>query len=148
MSRSSWITLRLHRPRGVSRVDVVRALLAGGWRAGDEDGGFIYLPLGDKDDFDWESAPLAELDRVLAEMQKKERAGEVLGLGVSWADTGIGGSLVCWTDDTISLSTNADRRTIGDTRITDVSWYVPKLVAPVESMRGVVIEALEWTETI
>jgi hypothetical protein len=80
-------------------------------------------------------------------MTKKERAGEVLGLDVTWGETGIGGSLLCWKDETISLSTNADRRTIGETRITGVSWYVPKLVEPIEAVRGVVIEALEWHET-
>jgi hypothetical protein len=146
LSRASWITLHVHRPSGVSRVDLVRAVLAGGWRAGYQDA-LMWLPLGDKDDFDWQIGSIADLDRVLTEMKKKERAGEVLGLDVTWGDTGIGGSLLCWKDDTISLSTNADRQTIGDTRITDVSWYLPKLVEPIEAVRGVVIGALDWNET-
>jgi len=146
VSRSVSITLTIHRPWHVSRMDVISAMLAGGWRA-DDHGQICYLPLGDRDDYDWQAKPLAESPRVLVELTGKDRAGEVLGLTVLWADTNVGGQLLYWTDGRLTLLVEINRRTL-DGRVTDVSWYLAKLLPCIAAVPGAVIEALEWTEHV
>jgi hypothetical protein len=144
MSRDIGITLTLHMPSGVRRTDILRALLENGWSL--DDAGLIrYLPLGDIEDFDWRSRPVSETVEVLAELCDKDQAGELLGITLLWRDTQVGGELLFAKDGAVTLTPSVNRRTLSG-QVTDVSWYVERLMEGLRSVPDLVIEDWQWTE--
>lgn len=65
-----------------TRLDILLLLIRSGWSATGW-GAITYRPLGDIDDFDWQSLPAA-WPEVLAILEQKQAAGEPLSLELHW----------------------------------------------------------------
>src|SRR6266568_8817655 len=91
MSRTASVTIELG--RAVPPRELVSLLLEAGWTY-DCYGSIHYLPLGDNDAFNWQIEPLDRWSEVWDTLERKERNAELIGLGLSWRDAGVGGSLL------------------------------------------------------
>jgi hypothetical protein len=144
MSLSASIDLQLavsNRPR-LSGVEIIQSFLAFGWTLND-DGGVSYLPIGDDDEFDWQTANINH-DEILEIIKKKEMLGELIGISMTWGKSGIGGDFLLRSNGSISviLSTNLKRDI--ETGLIDVNWYISKIITPLSKLVG--IESLRYNE--
>ncbi|MDO4230468.1 MAG: hypothetical protein Q4C98_11690 [Capnocytophaga sp.] len=57
-------------------------------------GGKSYLPIGDIDDFDWQYSKSITDDEIMDICTIKFKNKEIIGLGLTWLDTNIGGNFL------------------------------------------------------
>lgn len=128
----------------ISIVSIIRKLLGFGWSFNYE-GGALYLPIGDEY-FDWERADF-DGDDLIAIIHRKEKNGELIGVTMTWKETGIGGEFLFRQDNTFSICLTINRKVLYEGRYTDVNWYLEKVVlAFVGSNIG--IESINFSESI
>ncbi|NLW48571.1 MAG: hypothetical protein GXY86_14740 [Firmicutes bacterium] len=145
MSTSASINIRLN-CEYVSPTKIINIFLDNGWTFNDN--GFIsYLPIGDNDDFNWQSKNI-DKDYLIKILAKKEQKKELIGVVITWKDTEIGGQLLIWDKGDISISLTLNRKLI-DTdksdRITDVNWYL-KRILPIFPVNNLDIESFCYEE--
>lgn len=140
MSISAGISIRLSDGnRSKSAVNIIKVLIDSGWNLF-HDGYISYLPIGDKDDFDWQAKKAMSFEKLTKIIEIKEKTEEVVGVIMTWQNTDIGGTLLFWPED--SLNTFAMNITINrkktkladDYEITDFQWYLPKLLTPLNKV--------------
>ncbi|MBP2633658.1 MAG: hypothetical protein H6Q70_4286 [Firmicutes bacterium] len=111
-------------------VKIIEKLLDYGWNFKNE-GVVSFLPVGDKNNFDWQSNDIS-LESLINILENKEKAHEIIGIVMTWKDTGIGGEFLIIENQKISINLSINRRFIGDDitnlKITDVNWYLSKLL--------------------
>ncbi|MFC1894870.1 hypothetical protein ACFLYH_02880 [Candidatus Dependentiae bacterium] len=119
-------------------IEIIKVLMEFGWVLS-HDGYVGYLPLGDKDDFDWQEKEIS-IERLTGILKSKQDAGEIVGITMSWKDTEIGGDFLFWPKDnlhTFSMNMDGNRRIIkldSDYEVTDFQWYLPKLLLPLNKV--------------
>jgi len=144
MSVSASIDLQLavsNRSR-LSRVEIVQSFLAFGWTLNDG-GGVSYLPVGDDDEFDWLTANINH-DEVLEVLKKKEMLGELIGISMTWKESGIGGDFLLRSDGAISVILTKNIKRVIETGFADVNWYINKVITPLSRVAR--IESLRYNE--
>ncbi len=126
----------------VPAMEIISTLLQAGWKV-DTDGLIHFLPLGDKDAFAWTTRSVNDVQIVFDIMKKKEEAGEIIGLDLFWED-GCGFDILFHSREKISFLLDIYRKTLEeDPRLTDVNWYLIRIIAPLLSAR-IPIEFIEW----
>ncbi len=148
MSVSAHINIDLTEYTGtpISSVDKIKALLDYGWTLNDH-GLISYLPIGDKDDFNWQRESISE-EALLNIVKSKEKAGEIIGVSITWNNSNIGGDLLIFEDGTLSLSACINRQefvTKDEYKITDVNWYLERLL-PAFKQKNWYIESHSYEE--
>ncbi len=139
MSVSASIDIKLSEIKRtqISATEIIEVLVSSGWNL--FHGEYLsYLPLGDKDDFDWQDKKDMSWNALTKIIEAKEQAKEIVGIMMTWENTKIGGDFLFWPPktsycNTFSLSTNNNRQVISltnDYNITDFQWYLPKLLIP------------------
>ena len=107
-------------------IDVLKVFQQIGWDIYNAQGKVEYLPVGDKDDFDWqcEKIPRSKLYDIVSEkMAEKEMAGVTL-----FYDNGVEGiSFLADTADEIMLSLSTYRKIIKG-KNTDMVWYLENII--------------------
>ena len=83
-------------------------------------------------------------DEVLGILKKKETLGELIGISLTWEESGIGGEFLFRSDGTISINLSLNTRRDPQTGFTDINWYINKLVNPLSRLTK--IESLRFTE--
>ncbi|MBD3231043.1 hypothetical protein GF322_00070 [Candidatus Dependentiae bacterium] len=135
MSVSANIDIHLATKK--STIEIIKILTDSGWNIF-HNGYIEYLPLGDKDDFDWQTEKIS-IEHLMKILQAKQNANEVIGIIMTWKDTGIGGTFLFWTSEkyeTFSLGIGIERQKIeliDDYEITNFQWYLPKLLLPLNA---------------
>ena len=109
----------------ISAVEILQLLFIKGWNA-TNNGKILYLPLGDDDDFDWQEQQLS-ISELLNIVSQKEKQGEIIGVGVTWESTMIGGTLLIHSNCSLSFSLTINRKQLVS-NITDVSWYLERIL--------------------
>lgn len=109
----------------ISAVSILKVLIEHGWNLVNN-GKVLYLPLGDDDDFDWQEDEINE-SVFLNIVYQKEKANEVIGVGMTWKDTSIGGTVLICSALDISFSLTINRKRLIN-NITDVNWYLEKII--------------------
>lgn len=130
MSISATMKIKFNKSKSYSLLNIVKAFLEVGWKLKDKNGDISYLPLGDDDDFDWQSEMISETE-VLKIIEKKEEANEWVGLIIYWEKTNIGITLLGTSADNVMLSFEVNRRRLNEediTSLTDVNWYMDKII--------------------
>lgn len=146
MSRSSWLDLDLY-GREFDPLVILKILLEHQWTI-DDYGRITYLPLGDNDEYAWESVPLTEEQSVMNILRTKDKHGELIGITLLWSESKIGGSfLIDRNDRSVSVSLNTNRKEHDDYPITDIAWYLGKLIPPLLES-GYEIERIEWVDSV
>ncbi|ARU57338.1 hypothetical protein OLMES_3297 [Oleiphilus messinensis] len=125
-------------------VEIIRVLLKFGWGFNYQ-GGALYLPLGDED-FDWERAGF-DNDDLIEIFHKKEKSGELIGITLTWKESGVGGEFLFRQDCTFTVCLTINRQVLSEGGCTDVNWYLEKIVlAFVNSNIG--IESINFSENV
>jgi hypothetical protein len=133
------ISLVEDKTRSISAVNVINVLKNFGWSLV-HDNHTSYLPIGDKDDFDWQSEKNMDFLLLAKIIVQKEAAGELIGLILTWQTSDIGIVFLFYMDKTISISASINRQTIAlanNYAITDFQWYLEKLLLPLNEAFGV-----------
>lgn len=135
MSIQTSVSARLRNGAAQGALEVLRALLSGGWRM-ERSGEIVFLRKGDED-YDWYAEPDVSKEKVLSEMSEKAAAGEPLGIVLAWhgTDAAVDATIRA---DMIEISPTVNRRLL-ESGVTDVSWYIERLAPALRSL-GVV----EW----
>lgn len=126
MSIDAGLTIRVEPRDSNWPLFVLDELLALGWRM-DDQGSLVILPLGDDDGFEWTEHP-PEAGDVRDVFRAKLRAGEPLGVILTWQGSQVGGSITIWALGRIVFTPLVNRRCLPNSSTTDVSWYLPKLL--------------------
>lgn len=150
MSISASIDIKLAKLNNniVSPMEIIRSLLHYGWTFNDN-GQVMYLLIGDKDTFDWK-IDTTNQESLLKLLTEKENRGEIVGVVITWSNTGIGGTLLFFEKSSITINLTINRKTIKaaeEIEITDVNWYLTKLV-PALKHNNHIIESILFKEHI
>jgi hypothetical protein len=111
-------------------LDIIKLLNSFGWTYYDEDHHAEYLPLGDRDNFDWQMGEMTEGD-LYAIIDLKQQRCETVGLVMYYRDTDYGITLLAAGTDDISIIPNINRKTLDEDdrdSVTDVSWYAERII--------------------
>lgn len=128
----------------LSALSVLQALRQAGWSMLLEDQ-ITLLPLGDHDDFAWKSLPGDKLAQAEQEIEAKCQLDELVGVVLTWHDTSCGGEFLIYPNGDITFSLSIYRQVLDGTRVTDVSWYLSRLIKAFESA-SFQIESWNWKE--
>lgn len=119
-----------------------------GWTI-DDNGLVTYLPVGDIDLFDWQMEDI-DFESVMKILTEKQKRGELIGIAMTWGDSGIGGTVLVHRDGNIHISLNINRKLIEDTaaiKVTDLNWYTTKLL-PLFNQDGYQVISFSYQECI
>jgi hypothetical protein len=146
MSRSSHLQLDLY-GKEFDPLGILAILLEHEWTI-DDHGGITYLPLGDNGEFAWEGVPLTEVQSVMNILREKEEHGELIGIVLLWGESKIGGSfLIDKKERSVSVSLDTNRKEHDEYPITDIGWYLGKLIPPLLAS-GYEIERIDWVDSV
>ena len=121
----------------VSAIEIIQVLMNSGWTL--VHNGYInYLPLGNKDDFDWQANKDINIEELNQILQAKKEQKEIIGVRMTWQNTDIGGDFLFWPKnnnvnslETFSLNFDGNRQKIkmeNNYELTDFQWYLSKLL--------------------
>ena len=145
MSYLSGVTVHLT-GEATSPLHILQKLLDHGWTYNDQ-GSITYLPLGDREMYDWQQSPLDEWNTVNAVLESKINANERIGIILTWEDTLIGGDFhIAPSSQEVSVTWSVNRKVI-EGGFTDHSWYLSKLLLPL-SHSGMTISHSECLDTL
>ena len=146
MSTTATLDLRIALTNSsVATSKIIPALRGAGWSF-DDNGLSSYLPIGDDNDFSWKREMVQE--NVLMDiLRRKELLRESLGVVMTWNDSGIGGEFLFHIDGTVSFSLSINRKKLGGNRITDVNWYLERIL-PALLENSISVESFEYQEHV
>ncbi|MGI9279808.1 MAG: hypothetical protein ACR2PX_09270 [Endozoicomonas sp.] len=124
---------------------LIQMFLDAGWTLNDS-GKVSFLPIGDNDDFDWQSKQLTE-HALMELVAVKVKRGELVGVVFTWKDTMSGGEVLFHTDSSFSMTLSMDRKVIGKSRRTDVTWFLERLDR-IFSDKNIDIEQIVFSEHV
>lgn len=142
MSVSSTLDIQLLLDENHTALGVVESFLESGWNFNYE-GSAFYLPLGDIDDFDWQCIDISDHE-LLNIIKQKEEQGELIGVGMLWRDTGIGGEFLVRANGLVSIVISINKM-VTDYDITDISWYLDRTL-PLLKDKGFKVVSVIFTE--
>jgi hypothetical protein len=123
-------------------ISLIRSLLESGWSLNDH-GAVNILPLGDDDTFTWTSySPFAEQE-VWTTLERKQAAGEKIGVTLLFGDSGVGGEFLIDSSGLVTFSATVERRQQG--MWSDVTWYLERLLPALSRVAR--ISSWEWAES-
>jgi hypothetical protein len=118
---------------------IIDNLMANGWQLNDQ-GKISYLPLGDKDNYDWQIQQDIDYLDLLKIVKNKELNNEPVGIIMSWKNTAIGISIIIRKEGTLSIDLNINRQDFAlndHYKITDFQWYLKRLLPCLDDAFGV-----------
>ncbi|WP_144687022.1 hypothetical protein [Acetivibrio clariflavus] len=89
-----------------------------------------FLPLGDNDDYDWQSEEI-DLEQLMDIIDKKEKQNEVIGVILYWDKSSIGMQLLIWNSGKLPFILTINRKILNDNteiNVTDVNWYLERIL--------------------
>ena len=126
------------------QIQVFSCLLEAGWRF-DDNGKVVCLPLGDADQYEWDNLDTDRHRDIWDLFLRKIQLGETLGVVITWSDTMIGGEFLIEKSGLLKFSASINRRRLVDTGASDVSWYLEKLLLPLDAQKNAVT-SWEWKD--
>ncbi len=159
MSISASIDLRIVESSSgkiVSPIKTLGLLRSNGWNVFNKNGFVFYLPIGDNEMFDWIGNKIDEVP-LMQILEEKEQKGELIGIGLTWQNTEIGGEVLLWSEKemmlknihtSMSFCLTRDRKILDShLKMTDVNWYLTKLL-PTFDQKNVCVEYFTYEEHI
>ena len=137
MSVEASIDIKLNDYIDYRIMDIIEALIKGGWTLKNDQNEVSYLPIGDEDNFDWLEKSITH-DELRTIIEEKENSNELVGIKMYWKDTNIGITLllVSYKEFSISLSINRKRINVEDARaVTDINWYVQTIIETLKQQK-------------
>ena len=101
-----------------------------------------HLPLGDIDSFDWTDGSLTRSE-VLDLIAAKHRVGEKPGIVLAESESGRGAMFLYLGEGNLSINPAYDRLTLeASSRTTDFSWYLERLLPPMNRLETGSVESI------
>jgi len=119
------VTIEKRGSESITAVEILELLTKQGWNI-NNNGNTLYLPLGDDDDFDWQEAVINK-EELFSIIVQKEEQQEIIGIGLTWENTDIGGTLLIHSNNLLSFSLTINRKVLSN-NITDVNWYLERIL--------------------
>lgn len=133
----------------ISKVRLIENLANFGWTFNDN-GQVSYLPIGDKDDFNWQREDIVPEDLMMI-LKEKEKCGEPIGVAMTWKNTDIGGEFLLMNNGEILISLSINRKLLNtgivNVKNTDVNWYLTRLL-PVFNQEDLKVESFSYQECV
>ena len=142
----------------VSPIEIVKILASCGWSFVNPEGYVYYLPVGDNDMFDWKDGKM-DIPSLIKILEEKELENELIGVGMRWQNTEIGGEILLWPErkmaekkihTSMSFCLDGSRQVLsceGYQKITDVNWYLTKLL-PIFNQGDTLVEYYTYEEHV
>jgi len=143
MSQSTSIDFQFKKIIPFNPVIIIEALLESGWSYNDYEK-ISYLPLGDDDLFDWQWENINNWYKVKEIITQKCDKKEMIGICLVWQTSLIGGQFLFETKESqflINLTINR-KRIKGLKWATDFTWYLEKLLPPLEKINLQILEII------
>ncbi|PIH57646.1 hypothetical protein CS562_20890 [Paenibacillus sp. LK1] len=83
------------------RNDYSKQIRKFGWSYNDH-GHATFLPIGDDDDYGWQHVSISK-EELLKILSTKEKQRELIGIGMTWKDTNIGGTFLIRENGTFEM---------------------------------------------
>lgn len=121
----------------ISSIEVIQILIQKGWSML-HDNYVSYLPLGDKDEADWQAKENMSFEQIATILTAKEAQKEIIGIMLTWQSTNIGCDFLFFPDQQytkFSIILDPNRPVIALTNnylITNFQWYLEKLLPPLD----------------
>ena len=127
MSREAMIVLDCRR-YSQNIADIIEIFRKTGWRVRNKNNLTEFLPLGDNDQYNWQTSILSDSDLTELILQKQNNS-EKVGINLFYEHSNIGISLLAETTSEIILSLDINRQTVSDSNnITDIGWYFNNII--------------------
>lgn len=147
MGREALITINCER-YSKRIIDIVDLLFQIGWCSRNKKGAVEYLPVGDKDEYNWQEQQISD-DEVNLIINKKQDENEMVGLALYYQNSIEGLILLAKNTKEIMLDLDINRRKMGEDRdaITDIGWYFDNLIQKIIE-RGCSIDSIQFEDYI
>ena len=122
---------------------ILEALLASKWLRRQEGWWCVAL---DEDPSEWHLLSSTDPGGLMTLFQAKMASQQVFGLRLWWEGGDVGGEFLVFPNCQVMFSPSMNRVTLGE-RITDVSWYLSRLLPLFGHDVGVIVESWDWRET-
>ncbi len=135
MSISVFIDFQFNKTPTFNPVSIIDSLLEFGWSY--DEGQISYLPLGDDNDsFDWQWEEISHWPKVKKIITQQCANKERIGICLVWRTSLTGGQFLFETKESQLLVnlTITRKRIKGLERATDFTWYLEKLLPPLENL--------------
>ena len=128
MGREAFITINCNR-YSKKIFDIINLFSKIGWSYYDSNNNIEYLPLGDKDTYDWQKKHI-EVSELKFMIDYKQSNAETIGLYLYYKNSPIGIGLLARSTSEIIIDLNINRQTYlhKNNSITDISWYMQTIV--------------------
>ncbi len=146
MSVSASINIKFYSEQ--ETIHIIKKLIDFGWTI-NNNGKTTYLPLGDNDDFNWTSSIL-DLNQLHNIINKKEENNEIVGLVMTWLDTGVGGSILFWDKTSFSINLYINRMIVhcnDNSSFTNYSWYIEKILPALDKDK-IIVQSVSFEECV
>ncbi|MGG4132073.1 hypothetical protein ABEW19_27845 [Paenibacillus illinoisensis] len=143
MSVSTSIEISLSNQ--ISGMSILRKLVEYGWSYNDH-GQVTFLPIGDDGDFNWQHVSIS-IEELLNILETKEKKGELIGVGMTWKETNVGGTFLLQGNGTFLMSPDINRKVLdveSYNKVTDINWYTTKLIP----VFGELFESISYDEHV
>lgn len=144
MSHSSSIDISSNEKQAITPSTILNALLAAGWSYNDHG----HISFASSEDLsDWQWAPLSDWPCILQRLDTAYANGIIVSVSLLIEAEASGGNFLFFPESSsISLSPSINRKEISSVfRLTDYSWYLGKLVKPIEAT-GYKIDRIECAD--
>ena len=147
MSISASIDIKIALPDRVtaSKIIIIQKLLDFGWTFNDY-GKVSYLPIGDEGNFNWHIDNIS-VEKLMMILKEKEKRNEIIGIVMTWKETDIGGNVLLIKNGGISLCLTINRRVLVDSSITDINWYLVRIL-PAFCQDDLIVESFSYKECL
>ncbi|MGE6577824.1 hypothetical protein ACQKFM_23260 [Paenibacillus xylanexedens] len=142
---SASLSIEIFFSEQISGMTILRKLEEYGWSYNDHEH-VTFLPIGDNDDYDWKHTVIPK-EELLTILNTKDKKGELIGVGMTWKDTNIGGTFLIGKKGTFLMSPDINRKVIdveSYNNITDLNWYMTRLIP----VFGPLIESFSYQEHV
>ena len=107
-------------------IDVIKLFQKIEWELYNSQGKIEFLPLGDKEDFDWQYEEMSETE-FYDIVSQKIVCKEMVGVNLFHKNGIEGISLLAYNTNQIILNISINRRMV-DEKYTDVTWYLSNII--------------------
>lgn len=120
------------------------ALLQSNWRFDCDKVNVADVP-GDLSE--WRTLAVKSIDGLLERLQRAIAGGYPFAIELNWENTDVGCLFLFLEQRTVVVNCEVNRVTLPGGRVSDVSWYLARIIPVFNRPGKVTVESWEWRET-
>jgi len=144
MGREAYLTIN-YKFSSDRILDIIKILVKSGWSYYHNNGYVEYLPIGDNDDYDWQSEQIS-LDEIEKIIINKQEQKETIGINLYYHSNKCGISILTESEGKFLFDLDIDRKTLNK-GVTDIAWYYNTIIIPLINS-GCILDHIRFEEYI